>query len=401
MPEPDKTPHLKLLAEAAEAARVAGLSAEAARIEALAASIEDAWSERVARRDRILRQIALEHYPGVPLRRLADELSRDVRRYQRNGAWRFDRRRPPKYPSGSFEARRFEAFQASDGRVPGSETQMARILKPLFQQTKGPPSTRSVHAAPMAVFSAAMSTIPKMADVVSLRPSDQKVLRAVIDSAPGKAAATKLAADELAERKRQAAALVELEKEALGVLPDGRESYAQDQAELKVLEERVRLLKIKLTGSIGTRIGASFAFEARRNELENALRASASPAIGAFIREMREEMTKTRNWPVVTDGPVRSLVTGKKVGSGKSNTAAIVLRLHAIRRAIEDAERLYLVPDQDDVAERLEALKSALPSAEVISVPPRYGSSALLSDLDHVRMPIKEALAKHCPGETK
>jgi hypothetical protein len=380
----------------------------ASRVEALAASVPAGISVRPAenltkpdvreRRDELLRRIATEQYAGVDLRQVVDEIATDIRRYETT-QWRFDRRleaKPPGYAPHSLRARLFEAFQAAGGRVPASPKQLRRILKPLFQQSKR--GTTDDHCdVPNAGVSLNAMRKQQMAEAALALVPDQKLLRAIADSPSGKAAASKLAADELAERKRLAAALVDLEKEALSSLPAGREDKADQEAELKAARERVRALEIKLFQSSAGKVGASFAFQARRDELEAKLRATASPLIAAFIREMRQAADETRKeQPRDSSAITRSPFTGRLVGTPQNNMAAIVLRMHAIRRAIEDAEQLYFVPDQSGMAEQLKSIKQKLPSTAAMSPPPRYGSSELLSDLNN-GMALKAALAKHCP----
>jgi hypothetical protein len=356
-------------------------------------------------RDEMLRRIALEHFRGLDLQRAAAELATDVRRYELS-SWRHDRPRkavPPQYGPTSVRAQLFEAFHVAAGDVPASKKQLVRILKPLFARGNAGTSTRRCGVPRHGVRSTPDNCVhenrgrSQMAEAAVLKMSEQKVLRAVMESAPGKAAAAKVSAEELADRKRLLSALSDLETEERGAIAT-RERRDDVAGELAAARAKVRELEALVANSTAARIGQSFGFQARRDELHRRLRETASPLIAAFVRDMWKESEKLRKQTVLEEGTrVRSPVTRKMIGIVRSNMAAIVLRSHAIRRAIEDAEALYLQPDQSDVAAKLGSLLRDLPDVDALSFPLRYGSSAMLADLNN-GMAIKEALAKHCPA---
>ena len=392
----------ELLEEAA--AGLQGSNAQmAARLRAFAASIRPAERGR-ARRDLALRQLALEQYPGLDLRLVADEVATDVRRYAAAG-WLLDRAYAvlrPECARDPVRAHLFEAFQAADGKVPISPKQLARILKPLFEQQK------SGHAEGVAMSRKAISprrvngqnrmnaSVLKFDQKAADARKAERLLEAMAASGPGKAAAAKLAAEDLVERKRLAAELAGLDEEELAARRDLADP-AELKEELTALRARVRELEIKLGASTTGKAALSLSFQARRDELHRRLRQTAHPAIAAFVHQMRyEEMDKLRKeQPREASTLTRSAVTGKRVGSSTSNLASIVIRMHAVRRAAEDAEALYLQPDQTTVPAQLDELLRNLPSIDELRPFPRYGSHHLLTDLDN-GMELKAALAKHC-----
>src|SRR6185437_15618383 len=111
-------------------------------------------------------------------------------------------------------------------------------------------------------------------------------LRAIVDTPLGKNAAAKLARDTLAEREAAALALAELEKQG----PTAGVDRDLLQEKLVAARAVVRQIELELSNAVGAGIGASFAFEARRNDLQEKLRSTASPLIAAFIAEMWQEM---------------------------------------------------------------------------------------------------------------
>jgi hypothetical protein len=386
-----------------EAALSVGNEQLAARLRAFAASIRPAERGR-AQRDLALRQLAIEQYPGLDLQLVADEVATDVRRYAAAG-WLLDRAYAVPRPESARDpvrVRLFEAFKASDGKVPVSPKQVARILKPLFEQQK------SGHAEGVAMSRKAISSrrvkgqdrMNASALKFDQKAADarkaERLLEAVAASGPGKEAAAKLAAQDLVERKRLVGELEGLEGEELAARQDLADP-AQLKEELTALRARVRELEIKLGASTTGKVALSFSFQARRDELHRRLRQTAHPAIAAFVHQMRyEEMDKLRKeQPREASTWTRSAVTGKRVGNSSSNLASIVIRMHAVRRAADDAEALYLQPDQSTVPAQLGELLRNLPDIDEMRPSPQYGSHHLLTDLVN-GMELKAALAKHC-----
>jgi hypothetical protein len=350
--------------------------------------------KRHAPRDNAIQQLAIEQFSGVDLRRAAEEIAKDIRRYG-STRWRFDQTRavmPSQYTKDPVRARLFEAFQSAGGDVPTSPKQIERIIKPLFHKE----NSGQVAMSAAAVSLAAKENIA-MPEATALKPADQKLLQAVVESGPGKAAAARLAAEELAERERLVAAIDSLTKQQLERRPEATGAQADLVAELKAARAKVLELERKAHGSAHAMLAASFSYQAQCDDMRHRLRQTASPLIKPFIREMWDEMEKTRKEQLRTSSAwtTHSVVTGKKIDSGQTNMPAIILRMHAIRRAIEDAEELYFVPDQSGIAARLDALKRGLPSTEAFSAGPKFGSSALLNDLN-TGVDVEAALKKHC-----
>lgn len=115
---------------------------------------------------------------------------------------------------------------------------------------------------------------------------------------------------------------------------------------------------------VNARRTASLDSSVKRAALESQLRETASPTIAAFIREMEdaiEAARKTGQAPIVTKE--RSPVTGRTtVVRVETNADDIRARTTACRAAALEAGVLELLPDQDHVAERLAALRAALPA---------------------------------------
>jgi hypothetical protein len=393
---------------------------------AIAAGADDPWGSRIrdfastvppgvsvapvgpaergrARRDAALRKFALEQYPGLDVQLLADEIATDVRRYAAAG-WLFDRAHAalrPEHARDPVRAHLFEAFKATDGKVPVSPKQVVRILKPLFEQQK------SGHADGVAMSGKAISSQRAKgrnrmnAPVVKFDPNAaaartaERLLDAVAASGPGKAAAAELAAKDLAKRERCAAELVDLRKEELAAI-EAAVDRDEIAAEIAATRAKLRELELKSLSLFHVSVGRSFSFDAQRNELMTRLKKTARPEIGAFIRQMREETERLRKeQPLERSTREKSAITGKFVGETKSNLASIIIRMHACRRAAEDAEALYLQPNQDTVPAQLGELLRNLPDIYELRPAPRYGSHLLLSDLNN-GMELKAALVKHC-----
>jgi len=357
-----------------------------------------------ARRNAALRRLAIDLFLGLDLKAVADELAKDVRRYG-SIAWCRDQHRsemPARYAGDPLRAGLFEAFKATDGDVPTSPKQMARVLKPLFlQQHSGHRSGIAMSRSPMSPRvegkQQMIATVLKLDPKASAERIAKHLLQAVADSPEGKKAHAVLEARTLADRERLAAELAGLDKQELAAIEAQGAGHAKAIKELAAARAKVKELENKVLASAGAKIGSSFSFQSRRDALQRQLKETAHPAIAAFIHQMQhDEMEKLRKeQPRVNTTRTRSAITGKFVGSETNNLAAIVIRMHACRRAAEDAEALYFQPDQSTVPAQLGELLRNLPGIDEMRPPPRYGSHLLLNDLRN-GMDLKEALSKHC-----
>lgn len=224
--------------------------------------------------------------------------------------------------------------------------------------------------------------------------TDAELLQALRKSPVAEAATAQHAVQIAAERKQLDQALADLDRRAGVELPKLRAEQDRAVVELKAARARVTELEAKINAS--TIAAASFEFDNRRAAIEAKLKASASPLIGVFLEEMRDEAEQLQRTPVTTDSTlVRNAITGRSQGSTRSNIVAIVVRIHAVRCARAAAEEMHLLADQSEIVGKLAALRATLPGINEMSAPPRHGSAALLRDL-MAGVAVKDAIKEHC-----
>ncbi len=230
----------------------------------------------------------------------------------------------------------------------------------------------------------------------SKAPPAEVVIDALRDTKIVRDAVAASAAQVLAQRKTLAAELSKIEGDTTAW-----EKYTAEidaaRNEVNELNQKLRDAQERLGRAAQARSDSGFSIARRRDEIAATLRETASPLIADFIREMCEAFHETRNSPILSEvASEKSLITGKRHQEpARSNAAAVIIRMHCIRRAIEDAEALMLAPDQTIVAAELDRLRSALPSTGSVGPAPRLGTNALFSDLSN-GMPIDEAIKVHC-----
>jgi dihydroxyacetone kinase DhaKLM complex PTS-EIIA-like component DhaM len=138
-------------------------------------------------------------------------------------------------------------------------------------------------------------------------------------------------------------------------------------AELRKAEAAVQAVQQRLGAALLAKHNFGVAFSRRHDELEAALRATASPLIASFVAEMRAAWDKTRRAPLVQQTATtaaKSEKTGRPETYLATNAALVARRLQAIRETILAAEELALtVADQSEIPALLGELAARLPSS--------------------------------------
>lgn len=201
-----------------------------------------------------------------------------------------------------------------------------------------------------------------------------RVLSVLAESDLVKTAIAEGEAKKLAERTALAAQLRVLERTAAKENPARFAAADEAMAAIKVAERALdpvalMMARTKFTQLTMQRLQTSLAFGISHDRLEAELRATADPAITAFISEMLDLTADARRLPLATSVLGSSSVernpnTGaaRKVSTSMPLAERINARLVAIRAAITAAEDLRLEPDQTIVPIRLASLRAGLPA---------------------------------------
>jgi len=198
--------------------------------------------------------------------------------------------------------------------------------------------------------------------MLSLKSTDQHVVDALLNSPVAKEASErhkKAVADRRVVLAKERSTLETREGDAFHKHQD---AAAKAYAECEAAAEALKAAKTKLAGLLAARGVECQAFNFRMAELEGELRATADPAIDAFIGEMRDELEAALRAQPETEGRYeRNANTGKFTYTPGPRRVRPGDRAQAIREAIAAAEGLKLEPKQDGVGERLATLRAALP----------------------------------------
>jgi hypothetical protein len=121
----------------------------------------------------------------------------------------------------------------------------------------------------------------------------------------------------------------------------------------------------KAGAALGAQSTLSYQYSAQRDRLEQKLRETAHPALASWVRDMIDELDRTRRrFAYISThetNPVNRLVRTTVVNNGASVSA----RVAAVMRCIDEAARLALeVDDQTSIPRTLGELASALPPVE-------------------------------------
>jgi multidrug efflux pump subunit AcrA (membrane-fusion protein) len=198
-------------------------------------------------------------------------------------------------------------------------------------------------------------------------PEDrERAFSVILQSEQFRKAAEAEAAERLAERKRQAARLAELDKKAETTYAKDEKALAEASAELQAARAAVQQAEQKFLSLRAARTAASFRLTAERDELERALKESSSPLIAEFISWCWDEQRRIRvmKFGSLPTPEIINLVTGRvaiKTDAEPSLPELARRRMEALRDAVAEAEPLHLLADQSDIGERLTKLRTSLP----------------------------------------
>jgi len=227
-----------------------------------------------------------------------------------------------------------------------------------------------------------LSTVPRNDD------PDRKFLAALRASPAGMKVAGDLQAAETKRRTLLAAEIVSLDEKAERELPPLRAAAEAAQGEALRLQSIVlstpsfadpsmtmqgleahALEKVKARGALAV-VGheaavarakssdAATAYASRRGELEQQMRATASPAIKIFRDEMIAAHDETRR---SSHFEAREIILKDGRRSLASNGPSIARRLAALREAIRLADDLAFLTNQTDIDVELEKIRQSLP----------------------------------------
>ncbi|UYO37487.1 hypothetical protein KQX62_12030 [Rhodopseudomonas palustris] len=185
-------------------------------------------------------------------------------------------------------------------------------------------------------------------------------------------------AAKVAERRVEIAA--ELKKLIDGAMAQRDKREAAEVAaagELKAAEAAVIEARKKLAAAQSVKLTASFAFSNRHDALQAELRHTASPAIAEFLRWIRDEEDRLRRIPsdaTVVSGTRQIVPQGERdkiTGAWREikrtepyHIERVWKAQDALAAARTAAEEMQLDPDQSEVAERIEALRTSIPEVK-------------------------------------
>jgi hypothetical protein len=194
---------------------------------------------------------------------------------------------------------------------------------------------------------------------------DPSIIRLIAETPAVKKALRERDAAVTAKRVKLIGELRQLEAEAEIETPKLAADVERPTADVQKAEAALRGAQQRLATALAARQSFGFDFGRRHDELEAALRASASPLIASFVAEMRDAWTKTRRAPLTQETATtatKSAATGRTATFLKTNAAAVALRLRSINETIAAAEDLATtVANQAEIGSLLGALAERLP----------------------------------------
>jgi hypothetical protein len=297
-------------------------------------------------RDEAVRALA-ENFPGLPRAACALEVWKLLDRY-RASRWRVDAARPtmPEDYLGT-PRRSMPPSSPAAAECPGSAGS-ASCCQPAPQYSLAANSTKP---AGMAL------TVPdtETRNVVELLRGSEVV----------KAAAVAQAAAQTLARRGLIAQIKTLERDYEKRRPQLEAALAAAMAACKQAEAALLAAQKQANAALGAKSTASYTYSAQRDRLELRLRESAHPALASWVRDMIDELDRTRKRFSFIEthetNPVNRLVRHLVV----NNSASVTRRVAAIMHCIDEAERFKLeLADQTEIPKLLGELAAALPPVE-------------------------------------
>ena len=201
---------------------------------------------------------------------------------------------------------------------------------------------------------------------IARKPQTEPSADAVIDALRGSATVKKALVDRDAEivrdRRRLVDELARREETAERDFPLMAQAIDAAMVEVRAAETKLKEAKNKVGLAVAAKSNASFAYQDRRQEIEAALIRGASPMIGQFVDEMRDEIVATRKRNFASHTQIANPITRAAKFSTLTNHPAVLARVAAAEAVIQQAEALRLEPDQSDIAAKLDQLRASLPA---------------------------------------
>jgi hypothetical protein len=180
-----------------------------------------------------------------------------------------------------------------------------------------------------------------------------------------KAAAVAQAAAQTLARRGLIAQIRTLERDYEKRRPQLEAELAAAIAGVKQAEAALLAAQKRANAALGAKSTASYTYSAQRDRLEQQLRESAHPALASWVREMLDELDRTRKKFSYIETRETHPITRLARRIVTNNAQSVAKRVAAIMAAIEEAERLKLeLDDQTSIPEMLGALAAGLPLVE-------------------------------------
>ncbi len=195
-------------------------------------------------------------------------------------------------------------------------------------------------------------------------PKSREFIDALSTSEIGAKISAELAEKATAERKRIADELSMLNDSAERDYPKIVAAAERAAAAVRAAEAKLQEAKNAALAANGARLAASAKYTHRRAELEKELADSASPLIEVFVRWCRADMDATRRKFSSRSWEEKNVITGARFPRSLNNSAAISARVAALFAAIEAANDMKLIADQNHVAAAIEKIKAGLPRVD-------------------------------------
>jgi hypothetical protein len=194
---------------------------------------------------------------------------------------------------------------------------------------------------------------------------ETNVVKLLSGSAVVKAALAEQTAAQTLARRGLIAQIKTLERDYENRRPQLEAAIAAAMAACKQAEAALLAAQKYANDAIGAKSTASYTYSAQRDRLEHQLRETAHPALASWVRDMIDELDRTRKrFAYVSThetNPVNRLVRHTVINNGASVSA----RVAAVMRCIDEAERFKLeLADQTEIPKLLGELAAALPPVE-------------------------------------
>jgi signal transduction histidine kinase len=184
----------------------------------------------------------------------------------------------------------------------------------------------------------------------------------------------KLAADgareKTAARQKKLDAIAALEAKAAREYPALEKAVQSAIARVREAEHALKAANDRLNEAAAAKATASHIYTHERRLLEHALRSEVDAKLFDDFRSgLLDELDSARKGIEAGIIPVHNKALRKDESRPYTNIASVNRRLAAINRALEEGELLRLAADQSNMAEKLAAIRAALPKIEPAVIP--------------------------------